>query len=152
MPERPELGYLFNRLLMTVIDRELPIMERHGLDMWEYVIMSALRQGSAPTQVELSSITGRDKTRLIRNLDRLVEAGLVQRDADPEDRRNRVVSLTADGRRVLRACGKEIAEMERELLAALPAKDRPVFERALVTLDRDLQPHRQSRPRIGRSG
>ncbi|QDP95785.1 winged helix DNA-binding protein [Microlunatus elymi] len=150
MSQRPELGYLFNRLLTTVIERELPILERHDLQMWEYVIMNALRQGDAPTQTELSAITGRDKTRLIRNLDELVEVGLVRRDSDPQDRRNRVVSLTAEGRRVLQACRKDIRAMERELLAALPADDRTVFERALVTLDRELPPARRSLPRTRR--
>lgn len=140
MPERPELGQLLTRLTRTVIDRELPILQRHGLSMWEYVILSALRRAAAPTQAELSATTGRDKTRLIGNLDRLHEAGLIRRDPDPQDRRNRVVTLTTAGTQTHRSCHREITAMERDLLAALPASDRRAFEGALVTLLRACEP------------
>lgn len=140
MPERPELGHLLTRLTRTVIDRELPILQRHGLSMWEYVILSALRQGAAPTQAELSQTTGRDKTRLIGNLDRLHDAGLIRRSPDPQDRRNRVVALTPAGADAQHACHQEITAMEREVLDALRTRDRQVFERALVTLLRACEP------------
>ena len=133
--ERPELGYLLTRLLRVVIAREEPILAAAGLVMWDYAVLSALGEQDAPTQAQLAAATGRDKTRLIGNLDRLVELGLVQRAPDPADRRNRVVSLTAEGRQVLTTCQAGIAAMERELLGALPADERAAFERALTALD-----------------
>ncbi|MEV0891499.1 MarR family transcriptional regulator [Promicromonospora sp. NPDC050262] len=133
--ERPELGYLLTRLLRVVIAREEPILAAAGLVMWDYAVLSALGEQDAPTQAQLAAATGRDKTRLIGNLDRLVELGLVQRAPDPADRRNRVVSLTAEGRQVLTTCQAGIAAMERELLGDLPADERAAFERALTALD-----------------
>ena len=99
---------------------------------------AALARQDAPTQAQLAAETGRDKTRLIGNLDRLVELGLVNRVPDPADRRNRVVSLTAEGRRVLERCQAGIRAMETELLGALPAGERADFERALVALAASL--------------
>lgn len=132
MTDRPELGALLDRLLRTVIDRELPIIERHGVDMWGYGILSVLARGPAATQAELAAATGRDKTRLIGNLDRLAADGLVERTADPADRRNKIVSLTAAGARLQRACAQEIRAMEQELLADVGAPDRAAFERVLA--------------------
>lgn len=137
MAERPELGVLLDRVLRTVIERELPIMERHGLDMWGYVVLNALDAGPAPTQAELSVATGRDKTRLIGNLDRLESEGFIVRTPDRDDRRNRVVELTTAGGRALAACRNDIRAMERDLLAGLPAADRAAFERGLVALGRN---------------
>lgn len=137
MTDRDELGFLLDRLLRTVIRREQPIMERHHLEMWEYVVMSVLARGPAPTQAELATATGRDKTRLIRNLDRLEERGLVSREPDPADRRNKIVSLTQSGDRLLRACRADIWSMEEELLSALKPSERAGFERSLVALSRD---------------
>lgn len=136
--ERPELGQLVSRLMREILRREAPILQRAGLEMWDYVILSALTEGDAPAQAELAAATGRDKTRLIGNLDRLEERGLVTRSPDPADRRNRVVSLTAEGRRVTAACHAEIRAMEEELLSGLRAPDRTGLEAGLVHLVRAI--------------
>ena len=136
--ERPELGYLLTRLLRTAMAREEPILANAGLRMWDYAVLSALTEQAAPTQAQLAAAAGRDKTRLIGNLDRLEELGLVTREPDPADRRNRVVSLTTEGRRVLDRCRAEIREMERDLLRGIPADDRAAFERALTGLVESL--------------
>jgi DNA-binding MarR family transcriptional regulator len=136
--ERPELGYLLSRLVREVAAREEPILERAGLRMWDYAVLSALTESAAPTQAQLAAATGRDKTRLIGNLDQLERLGLVTREPDPADRRNRMVSLTAEGRRILDRCRAEIGEMEDDLLGAVPARDRAIFERALVALAESL--------------
>jgi DNA-binding MarR family transcriptional regulator len=139
--DRPELGALLSRLLREVARREQPLLDQAGLPMWDYVILSALSDGDASTQAGLSAATGRDKTRLIDNLDRLEQRGLVTRTPDPADRRNRIVSLTADGRQVLRQCRAAIGAMEEELLAGLPQAERAAFERALVKLVSDHGGH-----------
>ncbi|GAA2218649.1 MarR family transcriptional regulator [Promicromonospora sukumoe] len=136
--ERPELGYLLNRLMRVVIAREEPVLAAAGLRMWDYAVLTALARQDAPTQAQLAAQTGRDKTRLIGNLDRLAELGLVSRAPDPVDRRNRVVSLTAEGRRVLDRCQAGIGAMEDDLLSGLPAGERAAFERALTTLAASL--------------
>jgi DNA-binding MarR family transcriptional regulator len=132
--DRPELGYLLNQLLREVIAREEPLLAAAHLQMWDYAVLSALGSGDAPTQAQLAAGTGRDKTRLIGNLDRLEGLGLVRREPDPADRRNRIVSLTAEGRAVLRRCRTAIRAMEEELLRGLDATERAAFERALVVL------------------
>ncbi|MEU0266960.1 MarR family transcriptional regulator [Nocardioides sp. NPDC006303] len=132
--DRPELGFLLSRLMREVMAREKPILDAAGLEMWDYAVLSALAESDAPTQAQLAATTGRDKTRLIGNLDRLETQGMVEREPDPADRRNRIVSLTAAGSRVLRSCRDAIGAMETELLADLDAADRAAFERALTAL------------------
>jgi DNA-binding MarR family transcriptional regulator len=132
--DRPELGYLLTRLVREVMAREEPLLAAVGLQMWDYAVLSALASGDAPTQAQLAAGTGRDKTRLIGNLDRLEGLGLVHRAPDPADRRNRIVSLTAEGRRVLARLRTAIRTMEDDLLDGLSATERAAFERALVKL------------------
>ncbi|MER6974883.1 MarR family transcriptional regulator [Nocardioides sp. NPDC000445] len=132
--DRPELGFLLSRLMREVMAREKPILDAAGLEMWDYAVLSSLADSDAPTQAQLAATTGRDKTRLIGNLDRLETQGMVQREPDPADRRNRIVSLTPAGSRVLRSCRDAIAAMETELLADLDPADRVGFERALTAL------------------
>lgn len=132
--DRPELGFLLSRLMREVMAREKPILDAAGLEMWDYAVLSALSESDAPTQAQLAATTGRDKTRLIGNLDRLEAAGMVERAPDPADRRNRIVSLTPAGSRVVRGCRDAIGAMEAELLADLDPVDRAAFERALIAL------------------
>ena len=134
MTDRPELGFLLSRLMRDVIRGEEPILAQHGLQMWDHVILTALGGGPAQTQAELAAATGRDKTRLIRNLDNLEQRDVITRRPDPADRRNRIVALTPSGSRTLRACQKQIRAMEESLLAGLPARDQERFLGALQDL------------------
>jgi DNA-binding MarR family transcriptional regulator len=125
--QRRDLGASFAHLTRTMIEAETPILDAHGVDMWEYVVLSALEAGAAPTQSELALAVHRDKTRLIPILDRLEGRGLLSRTPDPADRRNRVVALTPEGRAKLAACKTDIRAMESRFLADLPAAQRRTF-------------------------
>ncbi|MEU4802871.1 MarR family transcriptional regulator [Actinosynnema sp. NPDC023587] len=132
--QRHDLGASFARLTRAMIDAETPVLDAHGVDMWEYVVLGALESGAAPTQVELAAAVRRDKTRLIPILDRLEARGLLSRTPDPADRRNRVVALTDDGRAVLAACRHDVRAVEADFLASVPAAKRRVFVEVLDEL------------------
>lgn len=129
--DRADLGALLHRLLAVVIEQETALLGVRGLQMWDYVVLTGLQEGAASTQAQLAAAVGRDKTRIIATLDRLQEAGLIDRQPDPRDRRNRVVSLTEDGRLVLSQCRAEVQVMEAELLAPLGPGQGEVFLEAL---------------------
>ena len=87
MPEREEqsrreLAAQFFRLSRAFTAAETPLLEANDIQMWDYVVLSALDHGVAPTQLELAKVTGRDKTRIIGNLDTLEQAGLLSRRPD----------------------------------------------------------------------
>jgi DNA-binding MarR family transcriptional regulator len=137
--ERPDLGATLHRLAGLVIDREIPVLRGHGVQMWDYVVLSGLGRGPAPSQAELAAAVGRDRTRLIPILDRLEARGLLERTADPRDRRYRVVRLTPGGRDLLTECRASIRAMEEELLADLPAGERGAFRATLERLATSIE-------------
>ncbi|GIM91739.1 MarR family winged helix-turn-helix transcriptional regulator [Paractinoplanes toevensis] len=130
--ERPDLGAMVMRLGRRLIAMEEPILERHGLTMWAYVVLTALREGPTRTQAALAQSIGADKTRLIPILDDLQKRGLIERDPDPADRRVRLLGLTTEGQRKQRAIQSEIRTAEDDLLE--DAADREAFVRALRDL------------------
>lgn len=122
--DRPDLGALFARVTRRLVDAETPILAAHALTMWEYVALSALEHGDAPTQLALARTIRYDKTRLIALLDGLEARGLVARRPDPVDRRARVVTLTDDGGHALAATRTDVRAMEEGVLADLSATER----------------------------
>ena len=131
---REDLGAQLHRLLRRILAAETALLDARGVEMWDYAVLTALRSGPAQKQAELAAAIGRDKTRLIRNLDGLAARGLVHREPDPDDRRNRVVTLTPEGRDVAEACRADVRAMEDELLAEVPEPDRAAFLRVLERL------------------
>ena len=143
---RMDLGDALYRLAHVVIDREIPVLRGHDLEMWDYAVLTGLEHGSAPTQTQLAFAVGRDKTRLIPILDRLEARGLLRRTPDPDDRRNRVVALTESGRSLLKQCRASIRALEDDLLGDLtPGQRRTLLatlERLVTTHDRTRAPAR----------
>lgn len=127
---------MVGRLGRRLIAMEQPILARHGVTMWGYVVLSALAGGSVRTQAALAASIGADKTRLIPILDDLQERALIEREPDPADRRVRLLGLSEPGRALHRAVRAEIRSAEDALLGDLPAADREAFLRTLAALAR----------------
>ncbi len=134
--DRADLGAMVVRLGRRLIAMEEPILARHEITMWAYIVLSALRDRSMRTQAALAAGIGADKTRLIPVLDDLQRRGFLVREPDPADRRVRLLSLTAAGRRLQRAVQADIRVAEEHLLADLTEQDRAGFLTALKALNR----------------
>ena len=117
-------------VLRALIEAELPVLARHGVTMWGYVVLSALQDAPQSTQSALAEKIGADKTRIITTLDDLQAAGLIAREPDPADRRARLLSITPAGRRARRQVQDEIQRNEERVLAELPPAERGAFLRA----------------------
>jgi DNA-binding MarR family transcriptional regulator len=129
-----DLGALFARVTRRLIEAERPLLEARGLSMWAYVALTRLVQGPAPTQIALAEQMGYDKTRLIVILDQLADEGLIERTPDPEDRRARIVQLTAAGRARHLQARADIRAMESEMLDGFGEAERTMLRTALGRL------------------
>jgi DNA-binding MarR family transcriptional regulator len=127
---RRDLAAMLQPLVRALVAAELPVLARHGLTMWGYIVLSALNDEPESSQAALAERIGADKTRIIATLDTLQEAGLITRDPDPADRRARALSITAAGREARDAAQHAIQQGEERLLARLAPADRQAFLRA----------------------
>lgn len=113
---------------------ERPHLDRHGLTMWAYVVLTSLGAEPWVSQKALADAIRADRTRIIAVLDDLQERGLISREPDPADRRVRLIALTPQGRALRDAAQRDIQRGEEQLLDELPADDRAVFLRSLQHL------------------
>jgi len=133
-PDRKDLAAMIVPLGRALMAAELPVLRRHGLTMWGYVVLLALNEEPVRTQAALAESIGADKTRIIGVLDGLQQAGLITRAPDPADRRVHLLSLTAQGRRTRAAAQAGIQRQEERLLTQLAPDDRRGFLRGLQRL------------------
>lgn len=143
-PRRPDLAAMIVPLGRALTAAELPVLREHGLTMWGYVVLLALREEPVRTQAALAEAIGADKTRIIGVLDDLQRGGMIRREPDPTDRRVHLLALTAQGKAKREAAQADIQRQEDRLLSRLPAADRDAFVRALQTLAKLTPP--QMRP------
>ncbi len=129
-----DLAAMIVPLGRALMAAELPVLRRHGLSMWGYIVLLALDEEPVRTQAALAQSIGADKTRIISVLDDLEQARLIRRDSDPADRRVHLLSLTTDGRRLRAAAQADIQRQEDRLLTRLAPGDRHSFLRALHVL------------------
>jgi DNA-binding MarR family transcriptional regulator len=94
---------------------------------------------------DLATRQGLDISTVSRRVAQLEAGGLVERTADPADRRASVVSLTERGREVVAS----ISELRRELLESVvadwPERDRREFARLLGRFAEDMSLFRSER-------
>ncbi|WP_063054931.1 MarR family winged helix-turn-helix transcriptional regulator [Nocardia salmonicida] len=131
---RPDLAAMLVPLGRALTEAERPILDRHGLTMWAYVVLLGLDERPVHTQAALAKAIRADKTRIIPVLDDLQQRGLILREPDPADRRVNLIRLTPDGASLRDHTQRDIQEQEQRLLAAVPAADRRTFLRVLQLL------------------
>jgi DNA-binding MarR family transcriptional regulator len=90
-----------------------------GMTVAQAATLQALEDG--PLRLgELGRRLGIAPSTLSRNLDRLVQRGLVDRGPDPDDRRALRAQLTVSGRRAVREVRRHEADFASDILGRLP--------------------------------
>jgi MarR family transcriptional regulator, 2-MHQ and catechol-resistance regulon repressor len=121
-----------HRRLTDCLGRELE--QSIGIPLVFFDVL--IHVGAAPegwlTMSRLSSDVALTTGGVTRLVDRMVEAGLVERQHCPNDRRSVHVVLTAEGRSTLdRAVTAHVEGIDRHLMAPLDATDRAALAVAL---------------------
>src|ERR1700750_1292565 len=132
--QRPDLDVAPLQVLSRVsrLARHLDIARRgafagHGLEAWEFDVLSALRRAGPPFQLTPGALlraTLVTSGTMTNRIDRLAAAGLVRREPDPQEKRGALVTLTAEGRARVDAALADLLGREEALLAGLDRGER----------------------------
>jgi len=113
--------------------------EKHGLQLRDYIVLSALDKTPNLTQVELGKALGLDKTTLMGQLDRLERMGLVVRRNDPRDRRARIPEITEAGNALRAKVASACDNVEAAAVNSFSQDQAQVFRRMLVEIIGDSE-------------
>jgi len=144
--QRPDLDVEPMQVLSRIsrLARHLDIARRgafadHGLESWEFDVLSALRRQGPPFQLTPGALlraTLVTSGTMTNRIDRLAAAGLVRRKPDPRDKRGVLVTLTSQGRqRVDAALADPDAFSRKPQEAAQLAAQRADLQKALAAAE-----------------
>lgn len=122
--ERPPLGFLLVRI-GEAVDRDfVAALTGLGLKPRHLRLLVLVDRAGQLSQRELADQLGIDPANLVAVLDSLEADGLLARARTAHDRRQRLVSLTAAGKRSLAEALRATAAIDERILAALPVAQR----------------------------
>lgn len=112
------------------------LQETEGLNVTpvQYAALQTVADQPGVDQRTLARTIGFDTSTIGGVIDRLEARALVQRNADPEDRRVRRLSLTDAGRALLARVVPAMQRAQLRMLEPLPPAERREFMRMLRTL------------------
>jgi len=109
----------------------------HGIESWEFDVLSALRRSGPPYELSPGRLlreTLVTSGTMTNRVDRLAGRGYVERYPDPADRRGVIVRLTPEGKTAVDGAFEALLEAEQLLLADLPAREQKLLAGLLRTL------------------
>jgi DNA-binding MarR family transcriptional regulator len=125
--EAPPLGFLVVRIAEAVDSAFVAALADLGLKPRHLRLLVVVDRARGLNQRELARQLGMDAGNLIAILDLLEDDDLLNRTRDATDRRQRLVTLTSKGRRVLEEAHRATAGVEAGVFAGLPASQTRAY-------------------------
>jgi DNA-binding MarR family transcriptional regulator len=94
-------------------------------------MLAALEDLGPASQATVGRWAEMDRSDVVAALNELEDDGLVERAPDPDDRRLKIVTITAAGKRRLKKLDEVVDSVQDELLAPLSAAERAELIRLL---------------------
>jgi DNA-binding MarR family transcriptional regulator len=136
-----------SRLSRELEARLEPVYREHGLEHGWHDVLATLRRSGPPYRLRATEFS---RTLMIgssgatKRLDRLEQAGLIERSPDPTDRRGTLIGLTQKGREAIDSVTEAHIANEHRLLEALSPEEREELGDLLRKLLLGLPPHQTS--------
>lgn len=125
------------RLMRTRFDARARTLGATRQQWRVLLVLSTMDEG--PTQAELAERLDVEPITLCRMVDRLSDAGLVERRADPRDRRVRRVHLMSAAHGIIDKLNGVAGELEREILDVLTPEAQGALRDSLTRLREGLR-------------
>jgi MarR family transcriptional regulator, temperature-dependent positive regulator of motility len=122
-------GHLIRRLQQQSTQVFQARMQTAGFDLTsvQFAALDAIALQPGIDQATLAATIGFDRATIGGVIERLESKALLQRTVSESDRRARLLTLTAEGQRVLAECRPVVENLQAEILAPLSVKERAAF-------------------------
>ena len=132
-----EMGVLVRRIRRLIAERAR--MVHPDLSPVAYSMLMALNESGSRRASDLVGLFSVDKGAVSRQVQSLLELGLIQRDPDPEDRRAAILSITEEGSRRLASIAADRRSEVLDRLAEWSDEDLQAFVDAMARYNSALE-------------
>ncbi|MEE8600648.1 MarR family winged helix-turn-helix transcriptional regulator [Euzebya tangerina] len=132
------------RLARVVQARLDQVFAAHDLEGWEFDVLATLMRSGEPHRLSAGDLHDAmmiTSGTMTNRINRLEARGLVRRERNPDDGRQVLVALTAEGRRTVDAALVDHARNERDLLAGLTPEEQADLASLLRRLGTSIDQH-----------
>lgn len=123
-PTASSVGFTLSSLGLAVSAAFAKALAPLGISPRDFALLRSIEAGEGLSQQALGERMDVPPSRMVAFIDALEAAGLVERRANPQDRRTRALHLTAAGRKTLKQTFAVALRFERELCAELDESER----------------------------
>jgi DNA-binding MarR family transcriptional regulator len=117
--------FQIHRMKRTIFRRTNALMNEAGINLQlEQLPLIMILQRKNLSQRELSDMTMRDKSSILRSINALEKKNLVEVQKDKDDKRKNIVSLTEEGIKLAKNIRTLMKKSEDEVLSVFSAKER----------------------------
>ena len=134
-----EIGFNISdvaRLLRTYVDQRA---REYGMTRAQWAALARVERSEGLKQTELAEILDLQPITLTRLVDRLCDSGLMERRADPDDRRAKRLYLTPAAQPVLEAMSRLGRDIMETVLTGLEPAARELLAAHLLTMKSNLR-------------
>ncbi|WBO62081.1 MarR family winged helix-turn-helix transcriptional regulator [Streptomyces camelliae] len=134
----PSLLYLLKRTELVVRARLEELVKPAGITALQYTALTVLERHDGISAAQLardSFVTAQSTADMVRALE---ARGLIRREPNPGNRREKVILLTATGRRLLADYAEPARRLEQRMVQDLTPQEVTHFRNALKSAHRTL--------------
>ena len=117
------LGYQLRHANLKVVGGFAERIAPHNVTAAQFGLLVLVAANPGATQAALARAFGTDRSVMVRLIDRLEAAGLVDRRAREGDRRSNAIVLTERGAALLKTLKREVRAFEDRVTACLTAEE-----------------------------
>lgn len=127
-------GHLIRRAQQIAVAEFVREAAEHDVTPVQFALMNALLDTPGVDQITLANRVAFDAATSGSVIGRLEAKGWVRREADAQDRRRKLLYITAEGTLALQGMNAAVARAQQNILAPLSAVDQASFMRLLAQL------------------
>ncbi len=126
---------ILSKLYYSVLSKSLESLD---VDRY-YSILSFLSENNGCNQQCICNNLAIDKTAMVKVIDHLIKLGFVDRNVNPDDRREHFIVLTKKGLKQTEEIVKSFRALDAEIFSTISKEDEDTFNKVLCQLSTRLK-------------